>query len=194
MAVSGLRFYSIAVIALGAGMFTGCSSTALSPGKSVLDVQSARDSSALANVSAGSTVLATHPSGFSWAGQTLRATGEGTAPEGMPRAQRDIAATNSASANAKANLKTQIKALPVGTDQTVGSIMGTYSPIRIAIERELEAAPIVRSGAGAGGNTTAEVEMPMDKVAGILQQHRITTDQELPTTDDPTPVGVSNVI
>ena len=184
-----------AALTITVALLTGCSSTALPPGKSVLDVQAARDNSALA-VNQPQAAFPAHPSGFDWAGQTLRATGEGKASNGMPKSQRQLAANTSAAAHARASLKEQVKGLPVGTDQTIGSIMNAYSPIRLAVEREVESAKVISNTPGSNGaSAEAQVELPMQSIANILQQHQITPDQELPGGNETAPaVGVSNII
>ena len=181
---------SLVAVAVGCVGLAGCSSTALSPGKSVLDVQAARDSSALA-VSQSAPSFPSHPSGFDWANRTLKASGQGSAAPGMPRAQQDVAASTSAAAHARASLKEQVRALPVGTDQTVGSIMNTYGAIRLSVEREIESARVTNTKPGINGTAEAEVELPMQGIANILQQYTITPDQELPA---PNAAGVSNII
>jgi len=182
----------LAVTGIFAVSLAGCASTALQPGKSVLDVQDARNSAALNNLQS-QTAFPAHPSGFDWATQTLRATGQGTAAEGMPAAQRDVAAQASATAHAKANLKEQVRALPVGTDQTVGSIMNSYITLRVAIEQEIASAKVIGTRPSFSGTTEAEVEMPMQQIATILQKHQITTDQELPSTGE-TAANVPDII
>jgi len=182
----------LAVTGIFAAALAGCASTALQPGKSVLDVQDARNSAALNNLQPQA-AFPPHPSGFDWATQSLRATGQGTASEGMPAAQRDVAARASATAHAKANLKEQVKALPVGTDQTVGSIMNSYITIRVAIEQEIAGAKVIGTSPSPTGPVEAEVEMPMQKIATILQQHQITPHQELPAMGE-TAANVSDII
>jgi hypothetical protein len=173
-------------------LLAGCSSTALPPGKSVLDVaqNKAQDPLAQVNQPLQSTSSAT---GFAWEQQVLSATGKGSAPEGIPPAQAGLVASNSARVHALAQLKEQIKDLPVGTDQTVGSIMNTYLTIRHAIEQELASASITGQRQLASG-MEIQVTMSMQNVARILQQYHITTDQELPAAGDAAPASVPDII
>jgi hypothetical protein len=185
------RFMAVCV---SATLLAGCATTALSPGKSVLDVQAARDAQAL-NVSNQQQPAAfpSHPSGFGWATQTLQAVGQGAATEGMPTAQREVAARNSATLHAKANLKEKVRALPVGTDQTVGSIMNTYITLRLAVEQEIAAAKVTGLRPLPNGQTEVQVELPMQNTATLLAQHHITPDEALPEPGEK-PAGVPDII
>jgi hypothetical protein len=115
------------------------------------------------------------------------------APEGMPVPQAEITATNSARVHALTNLKDQVKALPVGSDQTVGSIMDTYITIRHAIEQEIATAQVLGSTPFQGG-TEVQVQLPLQRTASILQQYQITTDQELPSSGGSNPAAVPDII
>lgn len=174
---------SFTLVGSAALILSGCATTALSPGKSVLDVQAQRDAAAL-NVSQPPAQFPPHPTGFAWATQTLRGTGQGRAPEGMPRAQGDVAARVSATAHARAALKQQVRALPVGSDQTVGSIMDAYITLRLAVEQEVNGARVISANPLPDGSTEATVELQMEKVASLFQKHQITPDQELPAVGE----------
>jgi hypothetical protein len=176
----------------GATLLAGCATTALSPGKSVLDVQAQRDAQAL-NVSRQAPAFPSHPSGFEWASRTLQASAQGNAAPGMPASQRELAAQNSATLHAKASLKEQVRALPVGTDQTVGSIMDTYITLRLGVEQEIAAAKVTGTRPENNGSAEVQVELPMQKIATLLQQHQITPDQALPAAGDK-PAGVPDII
>lgn len=172
-----------------------CSSTALEPGRSVLDVAQAKnDALVAAGQQPQSVAYAVHPSGFPWAVQTLKATGHGRAPEGMPAPQAEMTATNSARVHALTNLKEQVKALPVGTDQTIGSITEAYITIRHAIEQEIAQAQVTESTPLPQGGIEVQVQLPMQQVATILQQYQITPDQELPAVGGMNPAAVPDII
>lgn len=182
-----------AIIASFCLVMAGCSSTALPPGKSVLDVaqNKAQDPLAPLTQPVQSPVNTT---GFDWEYQVLSAAGRGTAPEGLPAAQAELAATNSARVHALAKLQDQIRQLPVGTDQTVGSIMDTYLTIRHAVEQEIAVAPLAGQQPVPGGGIEVQVSMSMQNIAKTLQQYQITTDQELPAVNTAAPAGVPNII
>lgn len=175
-------------------LLAGCASTALSPGRSVLDVADAKNHAAqsigqpVANAS-----FTPHPSGFAWANQNLEATGSGRAPEGVSGPQHTVAARNAAMVQALTNLKEQVRALPVGSDETVGSIMKSYMTIRVAVEDEIAKAQPHTVSPRPDGSTEVQVSLPLAPIAEILQDYRITTDQELPEAIDST-VNVSSKI
>lgn len=175
---------------VAAGMLSACSTTALPPGKSIINTSNASDPLANAQPAAA---FPAHPSGFEWAGQTLKASGQGTVPEGMPVVQAQLASKNSARIQALSNLKTQVMALPVGTDQTVGSIMGSYVTIRHAVEQEIVRAQDTGSAPLAQGGIDVQVQLPLQNIANILQQYQITPDQELPETGN-AQAGVPDII
>lgn len=179
---------------LSLAALAGCSSTALEPGRSVLDVAQARNDALIAAGQPPEAAYAVHPSGFAWATQTLKATGKGAAPEGMPVSHAEMAAANSARVHALTNLKAQMKALPVGTDQTVGSIIDTYITIRHAVEQEIATAQVTGSTPLPQGQIEVQVELPMQRVAMILQQYQITPDQELPSSGGQNPAAVPDII
>lgn len=160
-------------------VMAGCSTTALPPGKSVLDVAEAKAQDPLAALNQPVQPMASE-TGFVWEQQVLTATGRGSAPTGMPAAQGEMVAMNSARVRALAELTDQVRGFPVGTDQTVGSIMSTYLTIRHAIEQEIAQQAQVSGQRPLGNETEVQVTMSMQGVARILQQHQITTDQELP--------------
>ncbi len=180
----------VVVAVVFVGIFTACSTTALPPGKSIINTSNVSEPPASAQPNV---VLTAHPSGFQWAGQTLEASGKGTAAEGVPAVQADLAAKNSARVDALRNLKAQVSGLPVGTDQTVGSIMDSYITIRHAVEQEISRAQDVGSQPLAQGGVDMQVQLPLQNVANILQQYQITTDQELPENGE-APAGVPNLI
>lgn len=175
----------LTLIATVAATLAGCSSTALPPGRSVLEVSEAKNNTALASQQNGA--LAVHPSGFEWAPQTLQATGHGAQLPGMTGPQSDLAASNSAKAHALVNLKSQVKRLPVGSDQTVGSIMDTYITVRHAVDQEIASAQVLATRPLPDGRTEVQVGLPMQNIATILQQYQITPDQELPQTAEVNP-------
>ena len=135
-----------------------------------------------------------NPTGFTWAQQTLTATGRGKAPGGMPAVQAEQAAASSGRIRALAGLKDQVKDLPVGSDQTVGSIMNTYLTIRHAIEQEIAIAPNAGQQRNADGSVTVQVAMPMQGIADILHRYNITTDQELPAANTGSTANVPDII
>lgn len=185
---------TVILLAIGALTLTlaGCSSTALPPGKSVLDVAQAKNSAPLATQTP-QTNFPGHPTGFDWAQQTLKASGQGATPEGMPAAQASLTASNAARIHALTNLKSQIKRLPVGSDQTVGSIMETYITIRHAIDQEIATASVSGQRPLPTGGLEIQVTLPLQNVATILQRYQITTDQELPSADEQV-AGVPDMI
>ncbi len=182
-----LAFFALGAIAI----LSACSTTALPPGKSIINTSSAIEPSA--NTYVQQAAFPAHPSGFEWAGQTLKASGQGAVPEGMPAAQAEMTARNSARIGALTNLKTQVRALPVGTDQTVGSISDSYITIRHAVEQEIVRAQDDGSSSLAQGGIEMQVQLPLQNIANILQQYQITPDQELPETGNAA-TGVPNII
>lgn len=179
-------------VVLGTSIFlAGCASTALPPGRSVLDVADAKTQDPLAYLNQPVQPVSSE-TGFVWEKQVLSGTGQGTAPAGMPGVQADMAATNAARVQALTQVQDQMKKLPVGTDQTVGTIMHTYLPIRRAIEQELSQAQVVSQQPTASG-VQVQVNLSMENVARILHQHNITTDQELPARDT-RPANVPDII
>ncbi len=180
-----------AVLAMVAGgLLSACSTTAISPGKSIINTSNSAGQSMNATQPAA---YPAHPSGFEWAAQTLKASGQGAVPEGMPTNQAEMTAKNSARIRALANLKAQVQALPVGTDQTVESIMTTYMTIRHAVEQEIVRAQDTGSAPLAHGGIEVQVQLPLQNIANILQQYQITPDQELPETGEAA-AGVPNII
>lgn len=182
---------TMALIAVVTAAFlSACSTTALPPGKSIINTGNDNNTPPV-----GGQVAAypSNPGGFAWANQSLKATGQGQAPEGMPTVQAGLAAKNSARVHALTNLKAQIKALPVGTDQTVGSITDGYITIRHAVEQEIAQAQDAGSRQVSPGTTEVEVQLPLRNISNILQQYQITTDQELPAGDE-APAGVPDMI
>lgn len=161
-------------------LFAGCASTALQPGKSVLDVAQAKQGVPLANLQDYQNLPA-QPGEFPWAHSTLKATGQGTAPEGMPVSQAELTAVNSARVQALTNLRSQVKGLPVGSDETVASIMDRYITIRHAIDQEINHAPVAGQRPLTQGIMEVNVELPLANIAAILQRYQVTPDQELPS-------------
>lgn len=121
---------------------------------------------------------------YPWENDTLTAVGTGLRPEGQLVAQATLSAKNSARINAINNLKQQVRELPVGSDQTVGSIMDTYLLIRRGVEKQLQDAATVSGDVTLNGTYELTVSMPLKPLAELLEKYAITPSEELPPVPD----------
>jgi hypothetical protein len=120
------------------------------------------------------------PNSFSWQTTSLSASGRGKAPNGTSAAQRTIVGQNVARVAALKDLKLRVRQLPVGTDQTVGSIMDNYIGVRRAIEKQIQQADVVSQQSIEGGEFEVQVQTPLQPIADILRSNYITPTEELP--------------
>lgn len=87
---------------------------------------------------------------------------------------------NAARVAALKDLKIRIRQLPVGTDQTVGSIMDNYIGIRRAIEKQVQQAQVVSEKPVENGGYETTVQTQLQPIADILKNNYITPTGELP--------------
>jgi hypothetical protein len=120
------------------------------------------------------------PNSFPWQNTTLTASGRAEEPAGRSSAQRAIAGQNAARVAALKDLKIRVRQLPVGTDQTVGSIMDNYINIRRAIEKQIQKAELVSQQQIETGEYEVQLQITLQPIADILNQNYITPTGELP--------------
>jgi hypothetical protein len=123
---------------------------------------------------------APNTTGFDWAINSISATGRASAPGGTSAAQKQLAGLNAARVAALKDLKIRIRQLPVGTDQTVGSIMDNYIGVRRAVEKQIQQAQVVNQQPLESGEYETTVQTQLQPIAEILKNNYITPTEELP--------------
>lgn len=118
--------------------------------------------------------------GYGWEGNVLEATGRAEAPEGTAAFQRSLVARNGARVAALKSLGQQVRALPVGSDLTIGSVMDTYLNVRRAVEKEVQKAEEVSERPDGSRGFEVQVRLPLAPIADILKQNHISPTEELP--------------
>lgn len=121
---------------------------------------------------------------YPWENDTLQAKGTGVQPEDQKVAFASLSAKNSARINALNNLKQQVRDLPIGSDQSVGSIMDTYLLVRRGVEKHLQSAQTVSDTIAPNGAQEVTINLPLKPLAELLDKYAITPSQELPPIPD----------
>lgn len=135
---------------------------------------------------------APNPHSFGWETGAIEASGTGAPPSGVAGPQRVLGARNAAKVAALKSVKTQVRELPISSDQTVGSVMDKYLAIRRAVEKQLQSAEVVSEEQN-DKQYQVRVRLALQPIADMLRQNYINPTEELPAVPTADDSGVAPV-
>jgi hypothetical protein len=118
---------------------------------------------------------------YTWAAESVEATGAGAAPSSIDaEPQRSLAGKLKAKRAALGALKQRVGRLPVNHENTLGSVMDANIGVRRSVETYLDTAEVVSEVETAPGTWEVRVRARLAPVARILTENFITPDDVPP--------------